>query len=79
MHIPGQKELFVIRHDGRNLSLHRRGRGRHRTYLGYINGEYAALAPGKGECLRIIINMARSRPKAPPVSRPRIAALEGRR
>ena len=58
-----QRDLFEILYGGRRLAVAVTRRGRQRLYVGAINGEVCATAPGKGDLLRALIQMARHYPK----------------
>jgi hypothetical protein len=64
--MPKLKQLFQLRHKGRTLSVGLKSRGKRKVYLGAINGETCAVAPGKGEVLRLLIKMAQGYPKSYP-------------
>jgi hypothetical protein len=53
-----QRHLFNIKHRGKTLGFAIKGRGHRRTYIGYIDGELAALAPAKGQLLRDLMQIA---------------------
>lgn len=59
-----QKELFRIRYGARHLSVAVRGRRRARVYIGYIDGTVCALARGKGDVMRLLLETVRDGPQA---------------
>jgi len=67
------RELFEIRHLGRTLRVWRHNRGRHRRYIGAINGSVCAISPAKGDLLRRMILMSRHYPTEKKRRRPQVA------
>jgi len=64
------RQLFEIRHGGRNIGLVQANVRRRKRYIALVNGIVCAIGSGKGEVLRRAIQIARHYPSAqtPPVT-----------
>jgi hypothetical protein len=50
-------ELFTIKRGGKRLSVAVVRECRHRTYVGLIDGQVCATSLGKGDLLRVLLEM----------------------
>lgn len=58
-----QRDLFEIKRGGKRLTVAVRGGcGGWRRYIGSIDGQECAMAPAKGDLLRMLIDMTGSQP-----------------
>jgi hypothetical protein len=58
------RELFQFQRGGHRVTVVVRGWPRVRQYIGYIDGEERVYASGKGDLMRLLLEMISARPAA---------------